>query len=396
VSALKALAGRVLRLLPDRLAGRLLPGEYRFDVDEIPPPSLVPDTAVRLYLAPANFAGQAFRWARAVEQHLPDVGAVNVMEVTATGFRHEADVAVPRGVHAASRTWQVAERAVLPRFTHLIVEAERRPFGNVLVESVEQQVAWAQRHGLAVAMLSHGSDLRDPVAHREREADSPFAGALDAAQTAHYERLTRANRALLERLDLPVFVSTPDLLLDYPTATWLPVVVDAAPWSGGLPPLERARPVVVHAPSRAAMKGTALIEPTLRALDAEGVIEYRRVEGVPHGEMPGVYRDADIVLDQFSLGIYGVAVVEALAAGRVVVSHVAEHSRSVVQAATGLELPVLQARAAELEQLLRDLATDRDGARAQAITTAARGPAFVAAVHDGRRSAEVLRPFLLG
>jgi len=395
VSALKRFVGRALRVLPDALAGRLLPGEYRFRPEQVPPASAVPDTEVRLYLAPANFAGQAFRWARAVEQHVPGVGAINVMEVTATGFRHEADVAVPRGVHAASRRWQRAERAVLPRFTHLIVEAERRPFGNVLVESIEQQIAWAGQHGLSVAMLSHGSDLRDPVAHREREPDSPFHGALGAAQIAHYEQLTRDNRALLDRLGLPVFVSTPDLLQDYPSATWLPVVVDAAPWSGGPAPLERPRPVVVHAPSRAAMKGTALIEPTLRALHDEGIIEYRRLEGVPHAEMPAAYREADIVLDQFSLGIYGVAVVEALAAGRVVISHVAEQSRAVVREQTNLELPVLQARAAELEHVVRDLAAHH-AARESARATAALGPGFVAAVHDGRRSADALRPFLLG
>ncbi len=395
MSALKKLVGRTLRLLPDSLAGRLLPGEYRVRPGQVPPPSPVPETPVRLYVAPANFAGQAYRWARAVEQHLPGVGAINVMEVTATGFRHAADVAVPRGVHAASRRWQRAERAVVPRFTHLMVEAERRPVGNVLVESIEQQIAWAQQHGLAVAMLSHGSDLRDPVAHREREVDSPFHGVLGAPQIEHYERLTRHNRTLLEQLGLPVFVSTPDLLLDYATATWLPVVVDAAPWSGGPAPLERARPVVVHAPSRAAMKGTALIEPTLRALHDEGVIQYRRLEGVPHAEMPAAYREADIVLDQFSLGIYGVAVVEALAAGRVVISHVAEHSRAVVRQQTGLELPVVQARAAQLESLLRRLTGDA-AARESAVATAALGPAFASAVHDGRRSAEALRPFLLG
>ena len=70
-------------------------------------------------------------------------------------------------------------------------------------------------------------------------------------------------------------------------------------------------------------------------------------------------------------------------------------SRAVVREQTGLELPVLQARAAELEAVLRSLVTDaaaRDAARA----TAAAGPAFAATVHDGRRSAEALRSFLLG
>ena len=81
-----------------------------------------------------------------------------------------------------------------------------------------------------------------------------------------------------------------------------------------------------------------------------------------------------------------------MAAGRVVVSHVADFSRETVLAATSQRLPIVQARAAELETVLRGLLDDREAARA----TAALGPDFVRAVHDGRRSAQVLGPFLLG
>ncbi|MEK8228004.1 hypothetical protein NKG05_20815 [Oerskovia sp. M15] len=84
------------------------------------------------------------------------------------------------------------------------------------------------------------------------------------------EELTQTNRQVLESLGLPVFVSTPDLLLDVPGATWCPVVVEPGTWRTEETPLHRARPLVVHAPSRAVIKGTALIEPVLRALHDEG------------------------------------------------------------------------------------------------------------------------------
>jgi len=347
---------------------------------------------VRLYIAPANFAGQAWQWARAAERHLPGVGAVSVAEVLRAGFRHPADTAVPRGVYAASGRWQRAERTVVARdFTHLIVEAERSPFGGVLLESVADQVRWAIDHGLRVAMLCHGSDIRLPSRHAELEPDSPFRAAL-GDQIAHYQWLTERNRALLDGLELPVFVSTPDLLRDVPSATWLPVVVDVESWVTDAVPLSRAVPRVVHAPSRAAMKGTELVEPTLQRLHHEGLIEYRRLTTVPHDQMVAAYRDADIVLDQFSLGVYGVAACEAMAAGRVVVSHVNRFSRGTVLTSTDRDLPIVQARAQELGAVLRGLLEDREAARA----AAARGPDFVGAVHDGRRSAQVLRPFLLG
>jgi len=191
---------------------------------------------------------------------------------------------------------------------------------------------------------------------------------------------------------VPSFVSTPDLLEFVPDATWLPVVVELDRWRAAAPdaPLARRRPVVVHAPSNAGLKGSELIAPTLARLHEEGVVDYRPVSGVPSAEMPGIFGAADIVLDQFSLGIYGVATCEALAAGRVVVSHVGDGARAHIRRTTGLELPVVEARAHGLEATLREIVRERE----RFASVAADGPAFVEALHDGRRSAAALAPFL--
>ena len=70
------------------------------------------------------------------------------------------------------------------------------------------------------------------------------------------------------------------------------------------------------------------------------MIEYRQIVGVPHAEMPEFYAGADIVLDQFTLGSYGVAACEAMASGRLVMGHVDEPARAEVRDRTGLDLPV--------------------------------------------------------
>lgn len=106
--------------------------------------------------------------------------------------------------------------------------------------------------------------------------------------------------------------------------------------------------------------------------------------------MPAFYADADIVLDQFVLGIYGVAACEAMASGRIVMSHVDDFTRAQVRERTGLELPVHEATIESLETELRLAAAEPktfDKLRAA-------GPEFVRAVHDGRRSAAALTPFL--
>ena len=171
-----------------------------------------------------------------------------------------------------------------------------------------------------------------------------------------------------------------------PHGIWLPVVVDVTSPAGSAP-LERDRPVVVHAPSRSRLKGSADIDATLRRLHDEGLCEYRRLERVPPTEMPAALAAADVVLDQFAIGSYGVLACEAMAAGRVVVGHVRQDVRERV----GEPLPVVEATPDDVEDVLRALVDDRDAARA----TAAAGRAFVERVHGGRRSGQVLAEHLL-
>lgn len=304
-------------------------------------------------------------------------------------FQFPADHAVRADVAAGVRRWQEAERAAILRsFTHVIVESGQRLFDSHV--SVVEHLKSMSDAGLEVALLFHGSDIRLPSVHARTEPESPFQAGYEEAEVL--ERIALRNSALVEATDASVFVSTPDLLAYVPSGEWLPVVVDPVRWEAmaSSEPLVRSRPVVVHAPSRAALKGSRLIEPALRRLHIEGVIEYREVHGVRADDMPAIYGDSDIVLDQFSLGSYGVAACEAMASGRLVISHVARAVRDEVRERTGHDLPVLEANADGLERVLRNVIAQPATYRA----FAARGPGFVSAVHDGRRSAAVLAKFL--
>jgi len=150
--------------------------------------------------------------------------------------------------------------------------------------------------------------------------------------------------------------------------------------------LERERPLVVHAPSHTRIKGTELIEPVVERLAEKGLIDYRRITGVANADMPALFAQADVVLDQFVLGSYGVAACEGLAAARVVVGHVADRVRERV----GEDLPIVEATAQTVGEVLERICDERDWA----CERAAAGLDFVRRVHDGRRSAAVLAPFL--
>lgn len=385
--ALTRLAYAAFRVLPDAMLRRLLPSALGFDGADAHP-LVVPKTPVRLLIAPANYAGQGYAWARAAET-LPTVGALSVAIGAAGPYRFPADQQVPASVAAFSRRWRRRERAaVLTGMTHVIVEAGRPLFGTA-PEQTAADIAAMQGAGISVALLSHGTDARSPARHARTHRNSPYGADRDADRSG-LEGAAARHRDLMAATGLPVYVSTLGLLEDVPDGIWLPVTVDPSRWATGAAVLERRVPVVVHAPSNPQIKGTVDVDRVLTALVSEGIVEYRRLSGVASADIPAAFAAADIVIDQLRLGDYGVAACEAMAAGRVVVGAVDDDVRARVLAETGLTLPIVQADADTLDEVIRGILADPARARA----AAAEGPAFVRAVHDGTRAATTLRPFL--
>jgi glycosyltransferase involved in cell wall biosynthesis len=346
-------------------------------------------TAIRLIVGPANFAGQGTQWARAVQRHLPDVGAHSFSVLNGV-LDFPADYSVAPETYRFDRPWQLDfEQFMTSTYSHAIIEANRPLFGPLHGTDASHDIPILLKAGLNVALLSHGSDARIPSIHVELERWSPFPD-MDDKVVNNLEETARRSVELYTSFPGPVFVSTPDLLDFIPDGKWCPVVVALDVWSSGKPVMDRERPIVAHAPNKSAIKGSDLIDPILSDLAHEGLIEYRRVENVDPADMPDVYCDSDIVVDQVRLGSYGVAACEAMAAGRVVLGHVADHVRQRILDATGLELPIVEVTPDTLGEVVRGLVVDRDRARA----AAEQGAAFVGAVHDGRRSAAVLEPFL--
>ena len=383
-------AGRLVRCFPDAFHRAVLPAKYSYEAGDmtvaVPPP-----TPIRLFVGPVNFGGQGTAWARAAENNLYDVGAVSMAYTGIGEFGFPVDQPVPATGYVLSKRWQRAQAAAVAEgFTHVLIEAERRLFGRVFDQSVQEQIRILREAGVKVAMLAHGTDLRLPSRHALAEEFSPFRDG-EWHLTPKLERDAAENRAILDEVGAPVFVSTLGLLEDAPGGSeWLPVVVDSQRWTLGPPPLERSRPVVVHAPSNGMVKGSALIDPQMQRLHDAGLIEYRRVSGVSADAMPQIYQNADIVLDQFRLGDYGVAACEAMLTGRITVGHVSASVRDEVLARTGRELPIVEATPSTIEDVVKALVMDRE----EGPKRAEEGRAFAEAIHNGRFSAAILAPFL--
>ena len=360
----------------------------RYSYAQLPAFPPVATTPVRMLVGPTNSAGQGHAWSQAAKT-LPDVDAVSFALHRKGQFAFKSDYGVPLAWFGQPRWQRAQQKYVVENYTHVMVESLRPLFGARGFSDASADIEAMVARGINVSLLFHGSDIRLPSRHAKRERWSPFTPGDEL--TERLEPQARRHAELVASLQLPVFVSTVDLLDDVPDASWLPVAIDPAPWQQAAQPLfAGAKPVVAHVPSNAKLKGTQEIDAVLTQLHESGRIEYRRITGVPHERMPSVIGDADIVVDQLRIGLYGVAAAEALAAGRIVVSYVGDAVRHRVRSLAAREVPIVEADPDTLGDVVRGLIADRDAAAERA----AAGPEFVAELHDGRRSAEVLSSWL--
>jgi len=370
---------------PDRVGA--MPDSALTDAFERPVlPTRPTSSAPLVGFGPANMAGQAWAWAKALERHAAGVRTEVLMVDRGSTLGFPADELVPAATYARDVSWQLRTRdRVLGTWSHAVLEAGRPIMGTWYGQTFANDARVMGDAGICVALVFHGSELRDPRRHAQRHRWSPFLDETDP-WVAKLQATVDLIRPQIDEFSGPCLVSTPDLLEYLPRAQWVPVVVDVASWTPGPRVMERAVPVVIHAPSRAAIKGSTHVEKAVGPLVDAGVIDYRRISAVRPDRMPTVLREADVVLDQFAIGSYGVLAVQAMAAGRVVVGDVTDDVRRHVGDATGMTVPIIQATPETLTSVLRDLAGDIETARRSAQA----GPDFVAAVHDGALAATVL------
>jgi len=232
--------------------------------------------------------------------------------------------------------------------------------------------------GKKVGVVFHGSDIRDTKAHAARNPYSPFHH--ESEDLVKMRARTTENALLLPWLrerKIPIFVTTKDLLVDVPDAHWLPITIDFERFqhvaiTAPIFPDAAEKLRVLFLPSRSWLKSADLIEPVLIKLREEGVISYHSYiasgETLKHSQIPSVMATADLVIDQY-LGVIGVFPLEALAAGRLVMSY--------LPAEAG-EIPIINITPETLESEIRRVAQDRPRQVA--------GVEYAMQWHDGRES----------
>ncbi len=338
-----------------------------------------------LVIGMLNTAGQGTEWAHALTRFTDATAeswAISRPQDQAIQFTSDRTYPLING--AADQAWlDLLNPQSKP--THLIIESGKPISIKGTVRRMLFQAATARRYGIHPALLFHGSDIRVPSIHRATHAESPFHQS-HSGLTENLERRSAELRRWLTVWPFPIFISTIDLHRYVPRGRWLPVVVGDH-WFAAAQPIgyERARPRVLHLPSRRELFQSEQVDQICNRLHDEGLIEYRSVTGVPPAEVRNHVEWADIVIDKIGLGVTGVMGAEAMATGRLLIGDVDQIVRDKLP-----DLPLIQSSISTLDQVIRDLVANRSTWAARA----AAGEAFARKYHDGRYSAAVLAKWM--
>jgi len=114
------------------------------------------------------------------------------------------------------------------------------------------------------------------------------------------------------------------------------------------------RPIVVHSPSNPVIKGTSAVIKAVELLKEKYDFQFILVKNTPHREALQIMQRADIFVDQFVLGAYAMASLEAMAFGKPVICYI---KPSLLEKYPP-DLPIVNANqdnlADALEELLKD------------------------------------------
>jgi hypothetical protein len=348
----------------------------------------------KILIAPTNAAGQGTNWARALEQIGFEATSLRISnspgeEIFAADFNISGDFrkSLKKTIEFASEFFFDKSAFLLESFRPILGIGR---VGGLSNRDVINDLKLLKRSGIKVGIVFHGSDIRRPNEHMKASNFSPFYLNPEATKILQ-NQVEKVHSLLSEvrKLRIPIFVSTVDLIEEVPDGKWLPIAIDFSRFArihNESPIKMKGKPRVLHLPSRAWLKSSDQIEAILSKLNDEGVIEFQNhsKDGpISPDRLFKLLTESDVVVDQF-LGVIGVLPIEAVAAGRLVMTHIPD------RIAKYPKPDLINVTPETLENRLREVATDR----MPYLKSIDRNFEFAKRWHDGRASVEIIRKTL--
>lgn len=199
-----------------------------------------------------------------------------------------------------------------------------------------------------IVFLFIGSNVRWIEAFRQEFPGNPYKGHMEDTW-ADKIKLTR-----MGELYSSAIFSVPDqssLFVRGYYHMFMPVEVKGITFS----PQDRVKPLIIHAPSKRDIKGTAIIMQAMDRLRAEGLaFDFLLLENLDNATVLKKLEEADILVDQLYLNGPGTLSTEAMAAGCAVAT------RYLKEYDLTKDVPMLYVDEKNVYDGLKQLITDRD------------------------------------
>jgi glycosyltransferase involved in cell wall biosynthesis len=150
----------------------------------------------------------------------------------------------------------------------------------------------------------------------------------------------------------------------------------------------KQRPLIIHAPTHRAIKGTEYVMDAVEDLQSKYSFDFRLIEGMKHSEAKRLYENADVVVDQLRLGTYGIFAVESMALGKPVITYIREDFKNSYPPS----LPIQSASRDTIRDALELIIADGSLRHNLGI----KGRKYVEEYHDSIKIAERLRSIYQG
>ncbi len=332
-------------------------------------------TRPKILLAPMNFAGMPVALTRALRGRGYTAAHLQYGGAQPSALAYDLDRRLDLGGQRfrAERQLQAVAAALDEGFDIFHFWNRSLVFRNDYGAYSGADIPLIKARGRRIVHRFTGFDLRLPSRDLALNPHSPFR---HGQPPIYDEDLVKAYQDFLrEHVDRFV-VQDPEMGQFFPEAETIPRALDLDSWA--YVGVERKdRPLVVHAPTNSATKGTRYVLAAVAALKDEGLpFDFRLVQGMAHAEARRLYAEADVIVDQLLIGATGVLTLEAWALGKPVVVNL---RRDLFEPFYGTsDLPVANATPETVQAELRRVLTDFDLRQ----DLSRRGRALVEAHHD--------------
>ena len=308
---------------------------------------------MKVLMAPVNIAGQPIQIVEELRRQGIDARLLQYTSGTGHPFGYRSDKLVNLLPDRQATQFSTLKSCLSEGYDIFHFWLRSLFYGRLYRDFLGLDVPLIKARGRKVVYRFTGFDLRLKSEDMRKNPYSAFHYGFDLGFD---EEMQRKYIAFLEEYVDEFIVQDPEMHDFFPRARVVPRVINLDSWPYvGVSKTDS--PLIVHAPSKKKIKGSAFVQAALDDLKSEGLnFSYKPIVDMKHEEAIEWYKQADIIVDQLHVGWYGVLALEGMALGKPVVVYMREELLDRFEH----KVPIENANPDTVKESLRSLIKDYD------------------------------------